>query len=139
MEQYTQEQVEQMIGEAKSKWEQEILQPLQAEVEELQKYKPKEETEAEKQIKQLKAELLQAKVVAALKDADLDDFVEILEVKDDNDLKEKLEKLTKIIENRKLKNSYQPHDHKNMDTYSKAEKNNDVAGMIHAKLSKLFN
>lgn len=136
---YTQEQLDQAIAEAKKKWEQEILQPVIKERDELLKYKPKEKTPEQQEIEKLKAELMQQKVLNALKEAELEDFVEFLNIETEEELKIKIDKLSKILDDRKLKNSYKPEDHRQMDAYEQAAKNNDVTGMIHAKLSKLFN
>jgi hypothetical protein len=135
---YTQEQVDQILAEAKQKWEQEILKPVIQERDELMQYKPQELTDEQKQIKKLQAELLQAKTLATLQQAGLEDFIEFLSVENEKELKVKIEKLSKVLEDRKLNNAYVPQDHKPTDAYSNAEKNNDVVGMIGAKLEKLF-
>ncbi|MBU5445684.1 hypothetical protein, partial [Paenibacillus sp. MSJ-34] len=131
-------QVNQAIEEAKQKWRDEVLSPIVAERDELLQFKPQELTEEQKQIKQLKADLLQQKVVSALKDAELDDFIDFLNVENKEELHAKVDKLSTVLDGRKLNNSFIPQDHKQTDAYSQAEKTGNVQGMISAKLSKLF-
>ena len=133
---YTQEQVDQMLAEAKRAWIEKELNPVIAERDELLKFKPVEPSEEQKQIQQLKAELLQTKVVAALKEAQLEDFADFLNVSDEQELQSKIEKLSKIVEQRKLNNSYIPQDHKQTDAYSYAKSKGDTLGMIKAIFSK---
>lgn len=136
---FTQEQVNQAIEEAKQQWEQDVLQPITQERDELMQYKPQELTDEQKQIQQLQADLLQQKVISSLKDANLEDFIDFLNVENEEELQAKVNKLSKVLDDRKLNNSYVPSDHKQTDAYSQAEQSNNVQGMISAKLSKLFN
>jgi len=133
---FSQDQVNQMIEEAKIQWIEQELNPVIAERDELLKFKPIELSEEQKQIQQLKAELLQAKVVSALKDADLEDFAELINVSNEEELQSKIKKLTKILENRKIKNAYVPQDHIQTDMYSRAKSKGDTLGMIKAIFSK---
>lgn len=100
--------------------------------------KPKELTDEQKEIQQLKADLLQQHVVSQLKSLDLEDFMEFITVDDKEELQPKLDKLNEIISNRKLNNSYVPEGHKKQTAYDKAEQAKDTVGMIGSKLSKLF-
>jgi flagellar biosynthesis component FlhA len=133
---FTQEQLDQAIAKAKQKWEQEMLEPLKNELQELRKYKPKEKTKEQQEIERLKAELLHQKVVNALQQADLSDFADLVSVQTEEELEEKINKLKKIVESRKLNNSYIPQGHKQTDAYSHAKSNGDTVGMIKAIFSK---
>ncbi|WP_110932373.1 hypothetical protein [Paenibacillus bouchesdurhonensis] len=134
-----QEQVNQAITEAKQAWEKDILNPVITERDNLMQYKPVELSEEQKQIKQLKADLMQAKAVAALRDADLDDFVDFLNVENEEELQVKIDKLSKVINDRKLNNRYIPSEHRQTGAYSNAQSKGDTVGMIQAKFQKLFN
>ncbi|WP_274365320.1 hypothetical protein [Paenibacillus thermotolerans] len=136
METYTQDQVNELLQQEKQKWEKEVLQPVQ---DELAKHKPKEKTDAEKQLEQKQADLLQKEMVLLMKEADVSDFAELISASDAEDLKNKIGKLHDVLKARKVDSSYRPESHKQQSAYDIAEKNNDVLGMIDSKLQKLFN
>lgn len=136
---FTQEQVNQVIEEAKKQWEQDILQPVKAERDDLLQYKPKDRTPEELEIERLKGELIQQRTLSILKDAQLEDFAEFINVENEEELRTKISTLSKVLDERKLNNSYVPTDHRQTDAYSQAEKSGNVQQMISAKLSKLFN
>jgi len=135
---FTEDQVNQMLAEAKQKWETEILNPIKAEVEQLRQYKPKNETDAEKEIKRLKAELLQQKVVSSLQQMGAEDFAEFVSVSDESELQAKVAKLQEVLKKRSIDSSFKPDNHRQTDAYTAAEAKGDVIGMIESKLSKLY-
>lgn len=131
------EEVQQLLNAEKAKWEEEYLYPVIAERDSLLQLKPKEESEQEKEIARLKAELRHAKVVAKLKDAKLDDFIDLINFDDDN-VDDRIAKLNELLQARQLTNSYIPDQHRQTSKYEQAANQNDTVGMIGAKLSKLF-
>lgn len=131
---FTEEQqqyIDQLVSDTKSQWEDERNELLQ--------FKPKEETEQEKEIAQLKAQLQHQKLVSNLEKAGLIDFMDFVGVGDDEEVQAKIDKLNAVLEARKLSNNYVPDNHKQTSKYEQAAKNNDVVGMIGAKINKLFN
>lgn len=105
---------------------------------ELDKLKQPEPSEEQKQIAQLKTELLQQKVLSALKELSLDDFADFIHVGNEEELQPQLEKLKSIVETRKLNTSYQPESKRQSNAYDQAAAKGDTVGMIGSKLSKLF-
>jgi hypothetical protein len=130
-------EVQQFIDAEKAKWQEEYLNPVIAERDSLLQLKPKEESEQEKEIARLKAELRHAKVVAKLKDAKLDDFIDLINF-DDDDVDDRIAKLSDVLQARQLNNNYIPDQHRQTSKYEQAASQNDTVGMIGAKLSKLF-
>lgn len=66
---------------------------------------------------------------------------EVFDLIESDDIKKAQEKINKLLELRKkqdIENSYKPTDHKPDDSYSVAEKEKNVEGMIFSKLSKIF-
>ena len=66
---------------------------------------------------------------------------EIFDLIESDDVKKAQEKINKLLELRKkqdIENSYKPNDHKADDSYSVAEKEKNVEGMIFSKLNKIF-
>ncbi|MBA9087668.1 hypothetical protein FHR92_004153 [Fontibacillus solani] len=142
MEEFTEEQqqhINQLIADTKATWESEHLAPVIAERDELRQFKPKEENEQEKMIKQLQAELNHQKLVAKLRNSNLDDFIDFLNVDDNEDLQNKIDRLNVVLESRKLSNNYVPDNHKQTNAYDQAASKGDTLGMISAKINKLFN
>lgn len=129
-----QQHIDSLLSEQKLGYETQI-ETLKGE---LDKLTPKELTEQEKEIKRLKKELLQQQVTSMLKDNHLSDFSDFIQVESIDDLNNKLDKLKKIVSDRKLSNNFIPQDHKSTDTYEHAERVGDVSTMIQSKLSKLF-
>lgn len=130
--------IDNIITEQKNKWIADELAPIQAQIKELEQYKPQEKSDAEKALEQKEIELFTKEVNLYLKENGLAEFGEFFNVQNIDELKEKAEKLNKILEAKKLNNSYIPDGHKTADVYSKAEKNKDTVTMIGTKLSKLF-
>ncbi|GAA4704194.1 hypothetical protein [Brevibacillus fulvus] len=132
---FTQEQVNELLQQEKSKWESEVLNPIQTE---LAKYKPAEKSDAEKALEQKQAELWQKEIQLTLKSEGLEAFADFFQVKDTDELTAKVKKLKEIINGMKIDNSYKPNDHKSTDKYSQYEKSGNVVGMIESKLASLF-
>jgi molecular chaperone GrpE len=130
--------IDKMIAEQKDKWVKVELEPLQNQVKELEQYKPVEKSDTEKALEQKEKELFDKEVNLYLKENGLAEFGEFFNVQNMDEVKDKTEKLNKILEGKKLNNSYIPDSHKSNDTYTKAEKNKDTVTMIGTKLSKLF-
>ncbi|NNV01659.1 hypothetical protein [Brevibacillus sp. MCWH] len=115
-----------------------LLQPLQAQIKELEQYKPVEKSDAEKAIEAKQAELWQKEVYLTLKEAGLSDFAEFFNASDAESLKKQIDKFNKILIARKIESSFRPTDHKATDKYTVYEKEKNVAGMLTEKLSNLF-
>ncbi len=66
---------------------------------------------------------------------------EVFDLIESDDVKKAQEKINKLVELRKkqdIENSYKPNNHKADDSYSVAEKEKNVEGMIFSKLNKIF-
>lgn len=66
---------------------------------------------------------------------------EVFDLIESDDIKKAQAKINKLIELKKkqdIENSYKPTDHKPDDSYSVAEKEKNVEGMIFSKLNKIF-
>ncbi|MBT2289587.1 hypothetical protein J7E73_10670 [Paenibacillus albidus] len=124
---YTDEQIQAKIDEAKAHWDTEYLLPLQTEI---NKLKPKEATEHEQEIERLKSELYRQKVVSKFKEMGFDDFIELVHADSEEDITVKLGTLQSVLDKRKLSNSFQPNSHRQTDTYSQAKAQGDTTGMI---------
>ncbi|GIQ67151.1 hypothetical protein PACILC2_57190 [Paenibacillus cisolokensis] len=135
---YTQEQINQMLAEAKQQWIEQELNPIVTERDELLKLRPKEKTEAEKEIERLKAELLQQKLVSSLRQMGAEDFADFISVSDESELQAKVAKLQEALKKRSIDSSFKPDNHRQTDAYSQAESKGDVIGMIESKLQKLY-
>ncbi|MFI2857554.1 hypothetical protein ACH6EH_10445 [Paenibacillus sp. JSM ZJ436] len=136
---FTQEQVNELVTAEKAKWETEILAPMMTERNDLLQFKPVEKTDAEKAIEQREQELFQKELSIELKASGFEDFADLLSVSSVDELKTKIDTLKGILETRKVNTSYVPGEHKQTSAYEKAASNNDVVGMIGAKLGKMFN
>ncbi|GIP52202.1 hypothetical protein [Paenibacillus vini] len=133
-----QQHIDQLIADKKATWEAEQLAPVIAERDELLQYAPKQKTNEQKEIEQLKAQLQHQKLVSSLEKANLSDFVDFLDVQDDGEVQAKIEKLNAVLEARKLSNNYVPDNHKQTSKYEQAAQKGDTVGMLQAKLNKLF-
>ncbi len=131
--------IDQMLADTKTTWETEFLTPLTTERDGLLQFKPVDKSDAEKALEQREADLFKKEVGLELKANKMDDFAEFLNVSNADELKVKVTQLNKILEARKINNSYVPEDHKQTTAYDQAAAKNDVNGMIGAKLAKLFN
>lgn len=69
------------------------------------------------------------------------DVEQVFDLIDSDSLEKAQAKINKLVELKKkqdIDNSYKPNDHKPDDSYSVAEKEKNVEGMIFSKLSKIF-
>ena len=96
------------------------------------------EAERQKEIEAKQQELWQKQVNLSLKENGLEKFADIVKVNDEKELADVVKKLTAIVNEIRIETGYVPADHAKTDEYSKYEKEKNVAGMIGAKLSKLF-
>lgn len=83
-------------------------------------------------------ELFQREVNSSLKDSGLERFAEIINVDSHESLDEVMAKLTKIMNDMKIEQSYQPKDNAKQDAYTVHAKNKDTKNMIGSKLANLF-
>jgi len=127
--------IDAQITEAKTKWESEILTPIQTELATL---KPATKTDKEIALEAKEAELWDKEKSLHIKEKGLSDFADFFSGNTIEDLDKGIEKFNAILEAKKLNNSYQPEGHKQTDAYTQAEKNKDTQSMIGSKLSKLF-
>jgi len=135
---FTQEQVDEAINNAKNEWIENELNPVVNERDDLLQHKPKEQTDEEKAIAEKEQDLWKKEVNISLKENGLEQFASIIKVNDEDELKETVKQLSQIKNDIKVENGYVPKEHAKEDEYSKYEKENDVSGMIGTKLSKLF-
>ncbi|SKA99919.1 hypothetical protein SAMN05443428_1399 [Caloramator quimbayensis] len=118
---------------------QEILTQYQTKMSEMEKSIADFET-----MKQQYAELEKNSIATQIKfeatKAGLDPE-EVFELIESDDIKKAQVKINKLVELKKkqdIDNSYKPNDHKQDDSYSIAEKDKNVEGMIFNKLNKIF-
>lgn len=137
---FTEEQksyINQLINDEKNKWIKEELEPIQLQITELEKYKPKEKSDAEIALEQKELELWNKEKNLILKENNLHEFVDFFNVNNSEQLNEQINLLNKILDTRKLNNNYIPDSNVNKnDSYSQAKKNNDTLGMVKALFSK---
>lgn len=112
------------------------IDALQAQVDELSQYKPKELSEDEQKAHAERQELWQERVNLTLEKNGLEVFAEFIraDMGDKQSLEKQITKLKEIVGALEISNGYQPTNHKPADAYSIAKKNKDVAGMIKNKL-----
>lgn len=127
--------IDQLLADTKAKWIKDELEPIQAQVEQ---YKPKEKSDTEKALEQKEQELWNKEKSLILKEHNLHEFADFFAATNTEQLNKDIEKLNKVLDAKKLNNSYVPDGHKSADAYSKAEKQGDTITMIGTKLSKLF-
>lgn len=135
---FTEEQVNQMIENAKKEWIEKELNPIIAERDELLQYKPKELSDEEKALQQKEQELFKKEVELELKSAGLEQFKDVIKVENEKELQETIKTLTKIVNEIKMSTGYIPKDNLKDDEYNFYAKKGDTKGMIATKLSKLF-
>ncbi|MEA5023928.1 hypothetical protein SDC9_15176 [bioreactor metagenome] len=131
-----QQHIYNLIKETKDKWVTEELTPIQNQVKELEQYKPVDKTEQELALEAKEKELFTKEKNLILKEKGLQDFADFFVVSDLKELNKQIEKLNKILEAKKLNNSYVPDGHKPTDAYTQAKKNNDPLGMVKALFNK---
>lgn len=133
-----QEHINQLLAAEKGKWETDVLKPLTEERDSLLQFKPVDKSDAEKQLEQREKELFSKEISIELKANQLEDFSELFQVSNKEELESKIKQVKKILDVRKLSANYVPEDKRQSNAYDQAAKNDDVNGMISAKLSKLF-
>ncbi|MCJ7986962.1 xanthine phosphoribosyltransferase [Priestia sp. OVL9] len=113
------------------------IDALQAQVDELSQYKPKEQTEDEIKIQQKLEQIWQREVKQTLKEEGVEIFADFInaDVDDTEALQNQIKKLKEIIGSLELSSGYQPSNHKTVDGYSIAKKNKDATSMIKNKLN----
>lgn len=113
------------------------IDALQAQIDELLKYKPKELSEEEIKLQQKAEQLWQKQIELELKSHGLEMFKDFIRVDVGNEegLKEQILKLKEIVGKLELSSGYQPTNHKPVDAYALAKKSKDVKRMISAKLN----
>lgn len=137
-ENYTQEQLDQAIADAKTEWINQELNPVVTERDDLLQYKPKDLTDEEKGFKQQQQDFFNQKVDFQLEKNGLKQFKDVLKVENDEELETTIQSLTKIMNDVKLATGYIPKDKAKDDEYSKFAKEGNTQGMIASKLSNLF-
>lgn len=115
----------------------EYVDGLLAQIEELSQYKPQEKSEQEIKLEEKEKELWSKEVAFTLKEEGIEMFAEFIQadVNDKDTLSKQITKLKEIVGALELSNTYQPTNHKQVDGYSIAKKNKDVASMIKNKLN----
>ena len=118
---------------------QEILAQYETKIAELEKNIADVET-----LKQQYSELQKTNLTTQIKleatKAGLD-IEQVFDLIDSDSLEKAQAKINKLVELKKkqdIDNSYRPTDHKPDDSYSVAEKEKNVEGMIFSKLNKIF-
>ncbi|WP_368974706.1 hypothetical protein NST61_17010 [Caldifermentibacillus hisashii] len=119
------QQQEQVETVAKSKYD-----TLVAELEKVKTKLPKELTEEEKALQEKQKELFDKEIQLTLKENGLEQFKDIVKVANDDELKETIKKLNKIVNNIKIEVGYIPEDHKQVTAYEQAKQKGDTKGMI---------
>ncbi|MBB6445629.1 hypothetical protein [Bacillus benzoevorans] len=142
---FTQVQLDEAIANAKNEWVEKEFNPLVAERDDLLQYKPKELSDGEKAIQaekeklaELKKEFFQKDVYFSLKENGLEAFANVVKVENDDELKEVVQSLSKIVNDIKVTNGYVPNDHKQQNEYDAFASKKDTKGMIGTKLANLF-
>lgn len=118
---------------------QEILAQYQSKIAEMEKQVADFET-VKQQYAELQKDNLTTQIKLEATKAGLDPE-EVFDLIESDDIKKAQAKINKLVELRKkqdIENSYKPNDHKADDSYSVAEKEKNVEGMIFSKLNKIF-
>lgn len=118
---------------------QEMLAQYQTKIQELEKSIADFET-VKQQYSELQKDNLATQIKLEATKAGLDPE-EVFDLIESDDIKKAQEKINKLLELKKkqdIDNSYRPTDRKPDDSYSVAEKEKNVEGMIFSKLNKIF-
>ena len=124
---YTKEEVEQMLTDYQTK-----ISDLEKQITDFETVK--------NQYAELQKTNLTTQIKLEATKAGLDPE-EVFDLIESDDIKKAQAKINKLVELRKkqdIDNSYRPTDHKPDDSYSVAEKEKNVEGMIFSKLNKIF-
>lgn len=111
---------------------------LVAELEEVKSKLPKELSDEEKQLQVKQQELFNKEVELTLKENGLEQFATVVRVNNEDELKETIKQLNKIVNDIKVSVGYVPQDNAKDNEYDVYAQKNDTKGMIATKLSKLF-
>lgn len=109
----------------------EVVENIKKDAEELRK-------SLEDEVEELKQKLFKQEVSSTLKDNGLEMFEGLVHVDDAKQLDEVVHKLTQIVNDIKLSNSYIPSDNAKQDAYTQHANNKDTKNMIGSKLANLF-
>ena len=124
---YSKEEVEQMLSDYQTK------------ISDLEKQITDFETVKNQYAELQKTNLTtQIKLEATKAGLDPEEVYDLIESDDIKKAQEKINKLLELKKKQDIENSYKPNDHKADDSYSVAEKEKNVEGMIFSKLNKLF-
>lgn len=137
-ENFTQEQVDEAIQNAKAQWQEQELNPIVTERDSLLQFKPKEYSDEEKAFMAQQQQFFDEKVDFQLEKSGLKAFKDVIKVENDEELKGVIEKLGQIVKQVKLDSGYVPDNHLKDNEYDKFAQEGNVSGMISSKLSKLF-
>lgn len=130
-----QEEVQEEVIEEKT-YSQADIDTLQAQIDELTQYKPQELTEQEAKLQEKLEVVWQREIQATLKEEGIEVFADFIkaDVDDTDALSKQIAKLKEIVGTLEISNGYQPSNHKPVDGFALAKKNNDSVGMIKNKL-----
>lgn len=118
---------------------QEMLAQYQTKIQELEKNIADVETLKQQYSELQKTNLAtQIKLEATKAGLDPEEVFDLIESDDIKKAQAKINKLLELKKKQDIQNSYKPNDHKADDSYSVAEKEKNVEGMIFSKLSKIF-
>lgn len=106
-----------------------------AERDELLQYKPKTLTEEEQAIKDTQNSLWEREVSLTLKEQGLEQFADVINVKDKEGLETVTQALSDALKGYQVDNAYVPTNHATSTEYDTAKKDGDTVGM----LKSLFN
>jgi DNA repair ATPase RecN len=126
-ESYSKEEVQEMLAQYQSK-----IAEMEKQVADFESMKQQyAELQKDNLATQIKLEAIKAGL----------DVEQVFDLIDADSLEKAQAKINKLVELKKkqdIENSYKPTDHKLDDSYSVAEKEKNVEGMIFSKLSKIF-
>lgn len=118
---------------------QEILAQYETKIAELEKNIADVETLKQQYSELQKTNLAtQIKLEATKAGLDPEEVFDLIESDDIKKAQAKINKLVELKKKQDIENSYKPTDHKPDDSYSVAEKEKNVEGMIFSKLNKIF-
>jgi len=112
--------------------EQQKVVDIQSQLDTLQQSQQTKEDE----IQQLQAQMFQQKVESVLKENDLLDFKEVINVTTEEELNATVEKLNAAVHS--TQQDFQPTGKRNTSVYDAAANKGDTVAMIGSKLSRLF-
>ena len=118
---------------------QEMLAQYQSKIQELEKSIADFETVKQQYSELQKTNLTtQIKLEATKAGLDVEQVFDLIDADSLEKAQAKINKLVELKKKQDIENSYKPNDHKADDSYSVAEKEKNVEGMIFSKLNKIF-